>query len=78
MNAPPRNILAATDFSETAERAVALAGILAVRFSADLHLLHVAVLAEDSNLDEGSRDQLDRLQAISEETRREQIGRAHV
>ena len=71
MNTSPRNILAATDYSETAERAVALAGILAVRFSADLHLLHVAVLAEDSNLDEGSRDQLDRLQAISEETRRE-------
>jgi nucleotide-binding universal stress UspA family protein len=71
MNARPRNILAATDYSETAERAVALAGILALRFSADLHLLHVAVLVEGSNLDEGSRDQLDHLQAISEETRRE-------
>ncbi len=71
MNAPPRNILAATDYSETAERAVELAGILALRFSANLHLLHVAVLVENSNLDEGSRDQLDPLQAISEETRRE-------
>ncbi len=67
MNARPSNILAATDYSETAERAVALAGILALRFSADLHLLHVAVLVEGSNLDEGS---LDPLQAISEETRR--------
>jgi len=71
MKAPPRNILAATDYSETAERAVALAGILALRFSADLHLLHVAVLVEDSYLDDGSRDQLEHLQAISEETRRE-------
>lgn len=71
MNAPPRNILAATDYSETAERAVSLAGILALRFSTDLHLLHVAVLVEDSNLDEGSRDQFEQLQAISEETRRE-------
>jgi nucleotide-binding universal stress UspA family protein len=44
-----------------------LAGILALRFLADLHLLHVAVLVEGSNLDEGS---LDPLQAISEETRR--------
>ena len=67
MNARPSNILAATDYSETAERAVALAGILALRFLADLHLLHVAVLVEGSNLDEGS---LDPLQAISEETRR--------
>ncbi len=71
MNAPPRNILAATDFSETAERAAALAGILALRFSADLHLLHVVVLVEYSNLDEGGRDQLEQLQATSEETRRE-------
>jgi nucleotide-binding universal stress UspA family protein len=71
MHTPPRNILAATDYSETAERAVALAGILALRFSADLHLLHVAVLVEDSHLDEGSSDQLGHLQAISEETRRE-------
>ncbi len=71
MNAPPRNILAATDFSETAERAAALAGILALRFSADLHLLHVVVLDEYSNLDEGGRDQLEQLQATSEERRRE-------
>ena len=71
MNAPPRNILAATDFSETAERAAALAGILALRFSADLSLLHVVVLDEYSNLDEGGRDQLEQLQATSEERRRE-------
>jgi nucleotide-binding universal stress UspA family protein len=71
MNAPPRNILAATDFSETAERAAALAGILALRFSADLHLLHVVVLDEYSNLDEGGRDQLEQLRATSEERRRE-------
>lgn len=70
MNAPPTNILAATDFSETAERATALAGMLALRFSADLHVLHVAVLVEDSNLDKSSRDQLEQLQVTSEEARR--------
>lgn len=36
----PRKILAATDFSESAERAVATAARLAQRFSAELHLLH--------------------------------------
>ena len=71
MHAPPRNILAATDFSETAERAAALAGTLARRFSADLHLLHVVVLIEDSALDAGGRDQLERLLVTGEEARRE-------
>jgi len=71
MYVPPRNILAATDFSETAERAAALAGTLARRFSADLHLLHVVVLIEDSTLDAGGRDQLERLLVTGEEARRE-------
>ena len=71
MNALPRNILAATDFSETADRAAVLAGILARRFSADLHLLHVVLLLEDPTLDEGGRDQLEKLLATGEETRRE-------
>jgi len=71
MNATPKNILAATDFSETAERAVTLAGGLARHFSADLHLLHVAVLVEDSTLDEGGRNQLEQLQATGEDVRRE-------
>jgi len=70
MTAPASNILAATDFSETAEQAVALAAILALRLSADLHLLHVAVLVEDSNLDESSRNQLEQLQATSADARR--------
>ena len=71
MNAVPRNILAATDFSETAERAAALAGFLARRFSADLHLLHVVLLFEDATLDEGGRDQLEKLLATGDEARRE-------
>jgi nucleotide-binding universal stress UspA family protein len=70
MHVPPRNILAATDFSETAERAAALAGTLARRFSADLHLLHVVVLIEDSTLDADGRDQLERLLVTGEEARR--------
>ena len=70
MNATPRSILAATDFSETAERAVALAGILARHLKADLHLLHVAVLFDDSALDEGGRNQLEQLLATGEEARR--------
>jgi len=71
MNATPRSILAATDFSETAERAVTLAGALARHFKADLHLLHVAVLVEDSTLDEGGRSQLELLLATGEDARRE-------
>jgi len=71
MNATPKNILAATDFSETAERAVTLAGGLARHFSAGLHLLHVAVLVEDSTLGEDGRNQLEQLLATGEDARRE-------
>jgi len=78
MHVPPRNILAATDFSETAERAAALAGTLARRFSADLHLLHVVVLIEDSTLDAGGRDQLERLLVTGEEARRELLEKSPV
>jgi nucleotide-binding universal stress UspA family protein len=70
MNAIPRNILAATDFSETAERAVTLALALARHLKADLHLLHDAVLVEDSTLDDGGRNQLEQLLATGEEARR--------
>ena len=51
MHRVPETILAATDFSDTADRAEALARSLAVRFEAALHLLHVIVLHEDTHLE---------------------------
>ncbi len=70
MHEIPKTILAATDFSETADRAVALARDLARRFSADLHLLHVVVLLEDAHLEGEHRDELERLITTGENARR--------
>ena len=70
MQIVPKTILAATDFSETADRAGALARDLARQFAADLHLLHVIVLLEDPHLGEGHRDQLEQLIAAGDEARR--------
>ena len=69
MHAVPTSILAATDFSETAEQAGALAGALARRFSANLHLLHVIVLLEDPHIEEMNRLRLEELVATGDETR---------
>ena len=66
----PETILVATDFSETADRAGALARNLAGRFSADLHLLHANVLLEDTHLGENHQEQLRQLTAAGEEARR--------
>jgi nucleotide-binding universal stress UspA family protein len=70
MHEVPKSILAATDFSETADRAVALARDLARRFAAELHLLHVVVLLDDAHLEGEHRDELERLITTGEKARR--------
>ena len=70
MHEVPKSILAATDFSQTADRAVALARDLARRFAAELHLLHVVVLLEDAHLEGEHRDEMERLIATGDEARR--------
>lgn len=71
MPAVPKTILAATDFSETAETAASLARDLAARFEARLHMLHVVVLLEDPHLEESHRLQLEALVATADKARRE-------
>lgn len=66
----PKTILAATDFSETAEKAARLARGLAGRFHASLHMLHVVVILEDPYLEEAHRLQLEALVASADDTRR--------
>jgi len=58
-----QNILAATDFSKTAERASDFARELSRRFQAELHLLHVVVILEDPHLEEDHRHRLEELVA---------------
>jgi len=70
MHQVPKTILAATDFSESADRAGGLARNLARRFTADLHLLHVIVLHEDTHLEKEHREQLEELIAIGDDTKR--------
>jgi nucleotide-binding universal stress UspA family protein len=70
MHQVPKTILAATDFSESADRAGAFARELARRFSAELHLLHVIVLHEDSHLEKEHQAQLESLVATGDENRR--------
>jgi nucleotide-binding universal stress UspA family protein len=69
MKAVPKSILAATDFSETADQAGALARDLARRFSAAFHLLHVIVLLDDPHIEERNRLRLEELVATGDETR---------
>jgi len=66
----PKKILAATDFSETADQAGALARDLARRFEAHLDMLHVIVLLEDPHLEKDHRDQLEALLTSGDDARR--------
>lgn len=66
----PKTILAATDFSQTAETAAQLARSLADRFHASLHMLHVVVILEDPHLEEAHRLQLEALVASADDARR--------
>jgi nucleotide-binding universal stress UspA family protein len=66
----PNKILAATDFSKTADKAGRLARDLARRFDAHLHMLHVIVLLDNPHLEKDRRDQLQELLTSGDEARR--------
>ena len=67
MESTVRRILVPTDFSSTAENALALATRLARRFDAELHILHVRVLREDPHLDTPSQEQIDQLASSADQ-----------
>jgi nucleotide-binding universal stress UspA family protein len=69
----PGKILAATDFSETAERAGDFARELCRQFQAQLHLLHVIVILEDPHLQEDHRHRLEELVASGDDARRRDL-----
>jgi nucleotide-binding universal stress UspA family protein len=73
MTGIPGTILAATDFSDTAERAGDFARELARRFQAQLHLLHVVVMLEDPHIEEEHRHRLEQLVASGDEARRKDL-----
>ena len=62
----PRRILAATDFSPTAERAQRAALALARKFDAELHVMHVQVLLDDPHLADEQRHEVERLLATTD------------
>jgi len=66
----PKTILAATDFSPTADNAARLARDLSRRFDAHLHMLHVVVILDDAHLEGEHRHQLEELMAGTDEARR--------
>ena len=69
----PATILAATDFSETAERAGDFARELSQRFQAQLHLLHVTVILDDPHIEEEHRHRLEELVASGDDARRRDL-----
>jgi nucleotide-binding universal stress UspA family protein len=73
MSKLPGNILAATDFSETAERANDFARELSRTFQAQLHLLHVIVILDDPHIEENLRHRLEELVASGDEARRRDL-----
>jgi nucleotide-binding universal stress UspA family protein len=66
----PKTVLAATDFSPTADKAASVARDLCRRFDAHLRMLHVVVILDDVHLENEHRRHLDELMANSGETRR--------
>jgi nucleotide-binding universal stress UspA family protein len=70
----PRRILAATDFSQKAERAKRAALQLARSFDAELHIVHAQVLLDDPHLQQDERAEVERLIALTEQTKRDAIG----
>jgi len=69
----PKTIVAATDFSTTAERAEDFARELSRRFQAQLHLLHVTVILEDPHIEEDHRHRLEELVASGDDARRKDL-----
>jgi len=74
MTTTPRRILAATDFSETAERAKRTALELARAFDAELHVVHAQVLLDDPYLEEDERAEVDRLISLTDNSKRAAMG----
>jgi nucleotide-binding universal stress UspA family protein len=70
----PRRILAATDFSQKAERAKRAALQLARALEAELHIVHAQVLLDDPHLQQDERAEVERLIALSDQTKRDAIG----
>jgi nucleotide-binding universal stress UspA family protein len=70
MDLVPKTILAATDFSETADKAARLARDLGRRFDAAIQMLHVVVIFDDAHIDDEHRRHLDALMENAGETRR--------
>jgi nucleotide-binding universal stress UspA family protein len=70
MDPVPKTILAATDFSETADKAARLARDLGRRFDAHIRMLHVVVILDDAHLEDEHRRHLDELMESTDETRR--------
>jgi len=66
MTTTPQRILAATDFSDTANHAQLAALELARAFGAQLHILHVQILLDDPHLDQEQLTQLQRLLETAE------------
>lgn len=73
MLSTPRRVLVATDFSSAADAARALGEALAVRFEAELHLVHVRVLLEDPHLAAEHGLAVERLMELSEDPAREAL-----
>lgn len=71
----PRRILVPTDFSPTARAALDLAATLARGFDAEIHVLHVRVLLDDTHLEEQERAEVQRLLTASDGSARAALGR---
>lgn len=70
MNVVPKTILAATDFSATADKAAMFARDLSRRFEAHLRMLHVVVILDDVHLEQEHRRQLEELMVGTDAARR--------
>lgn len=74
MPTTPSRILAATDFSQTGERAQRVALAISRALDAELHVLHVEVLLDDPHLAAEQRDQIERMLASTDETKHAALG----
>ncbi len=73
MTTTPERILAATDFSETADHAQLAALVLARAFGAQLHILHAQILLDDPHLDQEQLTQIQRLLETAEGQKRQAL-----
>ena len=69
----PRSILVPTDFSETAASAFGLSTVLARRFSAELHVLHIRLLLADPHLETEHHEALEKLLSATDRSAQETL-----